>query len=267
MRRVSSFRRGLRHLWIGTLGTALAAGAAWAADPEARGLELARLAEKSNEGFAGERAGLTLTLINAHGEQTQRRMTIEILEVPGEGPRSRIAIDWPPDVRGTKLLTHSRKAAEDQQWLYLPVLKQVRRIAAGDRSGAFMGSEFVYEDFAGQAVEKFTYRYLDDVKTDGRDCWRLERAPKDKSSLYRRQVVFLDREYLAPLRIEYFDRRDTLLKVATFTGYRKLGRFWRFDQVRMENRQTRKSSILGAKERQVGLALAAGRFASTVLEE
>lgn len=235
--------------------------------PEQAGLEIARRAEKAGEGFGGERATFTLTLVNAHGESTTRRMTLEILEIPGDGPKSRVVIDWPPDVKGTKLLTFSKKVGEDEQWLYLPLLKQVRRIGAGDRSGAFMGSEFLYEDFAGQAVEKFTYRLVDEPAPGGRPCWRLERVPTDRASLYRRQLVTLDKEYLAPVRVEYFDRKNALLKVAVFGGYRRHGRFWRFDRVRMDNVQTRKASILTAQDRHVGLRLPPERFASTVLEQ
>ncbi len=245
----------------------LPAAAARGNDAAAKGLEIARSSEKANEGFGTERATMTLELINAHGDVTRRKMRLEILEGTTDGDRSLSVFDWPADVKGTKLLTFTHKKADDDQWLYLPAVKRVKRISSNNKSGSFMGSEFAYEDLAGQELEKFTYRYLDDQKVDGRDCWRIQRTPVHSGSGYKRQVTWTDKEYLGPVKIEFYDRKDELLKVSTFAGYKRQGKFWRWTKITMDNVQTKKKSILTWEARELGAKLDASRFDSAALEE
>ncbi len=75
-----------------------------------------------------------------------------------DGDKSLFVFDEPRDVQGTAFLIHAHREDADDQWLYLPALKRVKRISSANRSGSFMGSEFAYEDMTAQEVEKFTYR-------------------------------------------------------------------------------------------------------------
>lgn len=237
-----------------------------AGDPAARGLEVARRAHRAHEGFGGERAAVTLEIANAHGETTTRKLRIAVLEGKADGDRSLLTFEWPADVKGTKLLTFSHRSEQDDQWLYLPAIKRVRRIAAAARNGSFMGSEFSYEDFASQEVEKFTYRWLDETKEAGRDCDRVERVPVERSSGYSREVVWIDKEYLAPMRIDYHDRGGALLKVARFSGYRRYGADWRWNSIAVENVQTKKHSTMTWVGREIGVKLEPSRFDSAALD-
>jgi hypothetical protein len=256
----------------GPLGPALAVllathPAPAASDPAAAGLEVARKADAANQGFVGEKATMTLELINAHGEVTKRKLTTEVLEGTDDGDKSRSVFEWPADVKGTKLLTWTHKKGDDDRWLYLPAVKRIKRISSSNKSGSFMGSEFAYEDFSSQELEKYTYKLLDEPKQAGRDTWRMERIPVEKDSGYARQLVWMDKEYLGPLRIEYFDRKNELLKVAVFEAYKKFGKYWRFGTIRMDNVQTKKKSVLTWENRELGSKPPAENFDSARLED
>jgi hypothetical protein len=242
-------------------------GAVVAATPAEQGLAIARQADKANQGFVTERARLTMELVNAHGDVTTRRMVIETLEGKDDGDRSRAVFEWPADVKGTKMLTFTHKRGDDDQWLYLPAVKRTKRISSNNKSGSFMGSEFAYEDLASAEVEKYSYKLLGEQPVGGRACWQIERVPVDGNSGYGRQVVWMDKEYLNPLRIDYFDRKHELLKTAMFSGYRKHGQLWRFGKIEMNNVQTRKRSLLTWDERQLGAKLESAAFDSAALEE
>jgi hypothetical protein len=248
------------------LGAALP-GRVRAEDPVARGLTIAQAADKANEGFMGERATMAMVLVNAHGDVTRRKLNVVTQEGTTDGDRSKVVFEWPADVKGTKLLTWTHKAGGDDQWLYLPAIKRVRRISASNKTGSFVGSEFSYEDLAGTEVEKFRYKLIDEPKLDGRDTYRLERVPVDASSGYARQIVWLDKQYQNPLRIEYHDRAGTLLKVATLEGYKQFGRLWRAGSITMENVQTKKRSVLSWENRQLGIKLPASELDSARLED
>ena len=51
-------------------------------------------------------------------------------------------------MRGTGFLTYDYAdvSVDDDQWLYLPALRKVRRISASDRGDFFLGTDFTYED-------------------------------------------------------------------------------------------------------------------------
>jgi hypothetical protein len=245
----------------------LSASAARAEDPVAKGLRLAQEADRINSGYVGEKSTMTMELINAHGDVTKRRMIMEISEGTTDGDRSRSVFEWPADVKGTKMLTWTHKKGDDDQWLYLPAVKRTKRISSNNKSGSFMGSEFAYEDLGSVEVEKFTFKYLDEPTLAGRACYRVERYPVDKNSGYKRQVVWMDKEYSNPLKIEYFDRKDELLKVAHFEAYKKFGKHWRIGRIRVENVQTKKKSIISWENRQVGIKLPPELFDSARMED
>jgi hypothetical protein len=243
------------------------AATAVAETPEEKGLRLTQEADRKNEGYVSERAAMTMDLVNAHGDSTTRKLAIETLEGKADGDKSLASFEWPADVKGAKMLTWTHKQGDDDQWLYLPAVKRVKRISSSNKSGSFMGSEFAYEDLGSSEVEKFTYRFLGDVKEVGRDCYQIERTALDKNSGYKRQVVWMDVAYAQPLRIDYYDRKNELLKTATFSGYQQHGKFWRVGKIEVQNVQTKKRSILTWTSRKLGQAIDAAAFDSAALEE
>jgi hypothetical protein len=57
----------------------------------------------------------------------------------------------PGDVRNTKLLIfyNNDDNAEEQGWMYVPLLRRVRRVATTMRTDSFLGSDIMIEDFLG----------------------------------------------------------------------------------------------------------------------
>ncbi|MEJ2454232.1 MAG: outer membrane lipoprotein-sorting protein [Candidatus Thiodiazotropha sp.] len=213
--------------------------------PEQRGLEIAREIEHRDTGFHDFEASMTMLLRNRHGEESLRNMRNKTLEMENDGDKTLVIFDEPLDVKGTALLSFSHKAGDDDQWLYLPALKRVKRIASRNKSGPFMGSEFAYEDIASQEVEKYTYTYIGEEQFEGKPAFLIERYPVDPNSGYTRQQVWVDQERFIPLKIVYYDRKNALLKTLVFRGYRQyLDKYWRADQMYMENHQTGKSTLL-----------------------
>jgi outer membrane lipoprotein-sorting protein len=235
----------------------LAAVPASAGEAEARGLAIAEEADRRDTGFDNFTADMTMLLRNAQGEESLRIMRTKVLEVPADGDKTLIVFDQPRDVAGTGLLTFTHKVGDDDQWLYLPALKRVKRISSRNKSGPFMGSEFAYEDLASQEVEKYRYRFVEEARVDGQAMFVIERYPVDENSGYTRQLVWMDQAEYRPMKIEFYDRKDALLKTLTFAGYQQyLDRFWRAAEMYMVNHQTGKSTLLtwGNFKFQVGLA-------------
>ncbi|MBW9268396.1 MAG: outer membrane lipoprotein-sorting protein [Candidatus Thiodiazotropha sp. (ex. Lucinisca nassula)] len=216
---------------------------------EERGLEIAKEVDTRDTGFHDFKASMTMLLKNRHGEESLRDMRNQTLEVENDGDKTLVVFDEPRDVKGTALLSFSHKVGDDDQWLYLPALKRVKRIASRNKSGPFMGSEFAYEDISSQEVEKYTYKFIEESEYDGIVSYLLERYPVDPNSGYTRQQMWVDKERYIPIKIDYYDRKNVLLKTLVFHGYQQyLDQYWRADEMFMENHQTGKSTLLTWKQ-------------------
>ena len=239
------------------------------ASPEEIGLALASDAREAKLGFGNFTARQTMVLRNKQGRESRRELRVKVLEVEGDGDKSMFVFDQPRDVEGTALLIYAHKEAADEQWLYLPALKRVKRISSASRSGSFMGSEFAYEDMSAQEVEKFTYRYLRDEHCGvGEElvCAVIERFPVDERSGYLRQVVWQDRNARRLWKVEYYDRKNAHLKTLTVRDYRLyLDKYWHAGEMNMVNHLTGKSTVLSWADYQFGSDLDAGDFTQTGL--
>ena len=213
--------------------------------PEEKGLAIAIEADTRDTGWTDQSAEMKMILKNKNGDSTTRTMSIKTLEVDGDGDKSLLIFDDPPDVKGTAFLSHTHSLTPDDQWLYLPALKRVKRIASANKSGPFVGSEFAYEDLSSQEVEKYSYKWLRDETLDGRDTFVIERYPAYEHSGYTRQVLWLDKEMYQPLKLEFYDRKNAMLKTLVFSDYQQyLGQYWRSSMMDMTNHQTGKSTVL-----------------------
>ena len=238
------------------------------ATPEEIGLKIATEAKARDKGFGNFTANQVMVLRNKQGQESRRRVRIKVLEVSDDGDKSLTVFDEPRDVRGTALLTHAHKREADDQWLYLPALKRVKRISSSNRSGSFMGSEFAYEDLTPPEVEKFTYRYLRDEPCGDLTCTVYERFPVDKkASGYSRQVVWCDKDDLRIWKVDYYDRKDAHLKTLTIENYKQyLDRYWRAGEMSMVNHLTGKSTVLSWSNYQFRTKLKDRDFSKTGLK-
>ena len=221
------------------------------------GIEVAQEADRLDTGFGDQTAELMMVLRNRNGDESSRRMRNLTLEVDGDGDKSLVIFDEPNDVKGTAFLNYTHREGSDDQWLYLPALRRVKRIASNNKSGPFMGSEFAYEDISSQEVEKYTYEFLRTEDLEGTSMYVIQRVPVDERSGYTRQIVWYDQAEYRLQKIDFYDRKDELLKTLTYLDYRRyLEQFWRAERMEMVNHQTGKSTTLAwtGYEFQTGLS-------------
>jgi outer membrane lipoprotein-sorting protein len=214
-------------------------------DAAARGLEIAQEADRRDDGFGDSVTTLTMTLKNRHGQTSERVLRTQTLEVEGDGDKSINIFDEPRDVSGTAFLSFTHSGEADDQWLYLPSLKRVKRISSANKSGPFMGSEFAYEDISSQEVAKYTYSFIEESELDGEPVYVIERVPTYAKSGYTRQVIWYDQEHYRQVKAEFYDRKSSLLKTLVYADYQQyLGKYWRAQRMEMTNHQTGKSTTL-----------------------
>ncbi len=228
---------------------------------EKKGAEIGLKVDRAWGGYKSEENEIELELISGDGTKVVRKLKGRGREVDKD-EQSNMTFVWPADLKGTKLLTWNHRGKSDDQWLYFPSVQRVKRISgARSRSGSFMGSEMAFEDLTNVWwVEKYKYNFVRDQKVGSRDTWVVERVPKDKDSGYSKQTMWVDKEYLSALRIDYYDRKGKLLKTADFKSWKKYGNKWRADRVEMVNRQTGKKTNVVWKARKMGVSLTDDEF-------
>lgn len=221
-----------------------------------KGLEIAKKMDKANSGFIGDTSTMELILIDSSGVEIVR----EMLGISGEFDgvdKSLMEFKKPLDVKGTKLLTWSWKNSDqdDDQWLYLPSLKRVKKINSRSKGSSFMGSEFSFEDIGGQTIEKYNFKFIKDSKLNGQNVWVIERVAKAKSS-YSKVILYVSKKYIAPIQSEYFNKRNEHIKTSVMEGFKSytIGKkkMWRANKIVMTNLNNKKKSIFNWKGRVIG---------------
>jgi len=238
--------------------------------PEEKGRAIAEEVDRRDLGWRDSRTAMTMILSNKQGDRSERSLRLTSLETtdPALGDKSLTIFDSPRDVEGTAFLSHTNILEQDDQWLFLPALKRVKRISSANKSGPFVGSEFAYEDLLSQEVDKYDYKYLEDQPcADGLNCFVVERYPRYENSGYTRTVVWIDQDEYRPIKVEYYDRRDALLKTLTLSSYEQyLGQYWRSHRQEMINHQTGKATVLEFEPYEFQIGLDDGDFVSSKLK-
>ena len=239
-----------------------------AANNDEKGFEIAARSDRSDRGFGDSRVQLEMILRNAAGDETRRNLDIETFEIQDEsvGDLGLTSFNSPRDIEGTALLSHAKILEPDDQWLYLPALKRVKRISSTNKSGPFVGSEFAFEDITGQELNKYDYTWLAEEACGDLNCDVVERRPRYENSGYTKQIVWIDQTDFQVRKAEYYDRKDELLKTQTFEDYQLYdGKFWRAQTFRMVNHQTGKSTDLIFSNYEFGVGLRERDFVKGVL--
>ena len=232
-------------------GAALMATDTRAETPEEKGLAIAIEADKRDLGFGDFKVEGEMVLRDKGGKESRRKfenLTLE-REAASVGDMGVIVFSKPRDIRGTGLLTHANiEPNDDDQWLYLPAVKRVKRISSSNRTGKFVSSEFSYEDLGSQEVGDYTYKWLRDEpcpNDTSLTCFVTESYPKNPKSGYSKRVAWTDTGEYRLMHIEFYNRRGDLEKTLTFNGYQQyLGKYWRAAEMKMINKQTGKETDL-----------------------
>ncbi len=221
----------------------------WAEDLslQEKGFNIAARSDRSDRGFGDSVVELKMVLRNANGLESIRLLSLKTLEIESEelGDKSLIIFDSPSDIKGTALLSYAKILDPDDQWLFLPALKRVKRISSVNKSGPFVGSEFAFEDFTSLELNKYQYKYVGEETCDEFICDVIERVPRYRHSGYTRQVAFIDKSVYQMRKLEFYDRGNAHLKSLKFKEYRQYDNgVWRAHLLYMVNHLKGKSTDL-----------------------
>ncbi|BCD99765.1 outer membrane lipoprotein-sorting protein [Marinagarivorans cellulosilyticus] len=218
---------------------------ALAEDNAQKGLTIAAEVQTRDSGWGDSHATMEMTLTNKQGRSSQRKLEMQTLEVENDGDKTLTIFHEPRDVKGTAFLSFSHALEADQQWLYLPALKRVKRISSANKSGPFLGSEFAFEDLSSLEIEKYSYEYLRDDTLGEYPVFVVKYVPQYEHSGYQYLEVWIDQKEYIIRKTEYYDRKGSHLKTLEFNQYKQyLDKYWRAMEYVVQNHQTGKRTQL-----------------------
>ena len=232
------------------------------------GRQIMEVVDEANDP-ATTHALIRMELIDADGEIKERIIEEWSAEDESGLGRSVIVFHRPASVQNTRFLVIENGDRDDDQWIFLPALKRVRRIAASEGGDSFMGTEFSYDDLKSRDIDDYDHRYLRDERAAGYDCRVVESVPKaGTGSQYGRILhwVTADEEIAADVRMELYDEEGTLIKLFQVQELEKIDGYWIPVAVRMENVKSGRATRLVQERVELDKPVNPRRFTTRYLE-
>jgi hypothetical protein len=161
-------------------------------------------------------------VINARNGGTTERIIDQYSKDGADGyARTVIVFQSPSTVRGTRFLTMDKAAGKSDQWIFLPALGKVRRIASSESGGSFMGTDFSYDDMSlmDRDVDEDTHSVLREENLDGAACYVIQSLPKDGDYQYAKTLSWVDKSNYRTYKTELYNRRGAVEKLMEMSGW------------------------------------------------
>lgn len=228
------------------------------ANAQAQNLSAEEIMRKVDERYDGDTsvADSTMVLIDRRDRQRVRQLRIYSKDY-GEDTRSLSFFESPADISGTSYLNYDwdDEARDDDSWLYLPALQQVKRIASSDKSDSFMGSDFTYSDINGLEFSWYDYSFINESEmVDGHDTWVIEVVPKpefkdraEDSTGNLKSHVWIRKDAFLMVKSRIWVKRGNRLKYFTASEIEQIDGIWtakRLQMVTTRNDRREHASIL-----------------------
>ena len=220
-------------------------------------------------------SSMKMILIDKRGKQ-RVRSTISYGRDQGEDTQSIIFFKSPADVEGTGFLTYDYddESKDDDQWLYLPALKKTKRIAASDKSGSFMGSDFNYSDMTKRNLSEYDFTFKKEMEVNGDKVWVIESMPRSQKTIdetgYQKSLSFVRQDNYVVIRGISWEKDGGKLKYFDIQKLEKIDGIWTPLEMSMttkQGKQTLHKTILQFEDVKYNQAMDESMFTTRRLEK
>jgi outer membrane lipoprotein-sorting protein len=161
-------------------------------------------------------AEVSMTLIDKKGKERKRVFSMLRLDIADGGNQNYYTyFKKPSDVSRLTFMVHKSPDGNDKRWIYVPAVDLVKPISADDKNSSFVGSDFTYEDVSGRHWSEDSHTLKDDGEIDGKPVHTIESTPKETYKGFSRKISFIDKETLLPLKEEYYNKKDKMIRIFT----------------------------------------------------
>jgi outer membrane lipoprotein-sorting protein len=153
-------------------------------------------------------------VITAKNGSTTERLIDQYSKDGPSGSRTVVVFQSPANVKNTRFLTMEKAGGADDQWIFLPSLGKVRRIAAGEGSGSFVGTDLSYDDIssADRDASLDVHSLLREEALNGKACYVIQSTPRDASYQYSKMVQWIGKDDKVMYKVELYDKKGAHVK-------------------------------------------------------
>lgn len=167
---------------------------------------------------------MTLKIIDKNGNTRTRKLK-NITKKFGTTVKTKIRFISPADVSGTTMLIHDYDNKDDDMWIYMPSLRNTRRIVSSDKGKNFMGSEFSNADMSKPNLNDHNYKLLGTEILNGKSCWKVESVfitrANERNHGYKKRISYIEQGTYLTHKTDYYGSDGKLFKSMTLSDYRK----------------------------------------------
>jgi outer membrane lipoprotein-sorting protein len=166
----------------------------------------------------------TLTITDKNGA-TRIRKVSNITKKFGTTTKSKIRFLSPAEVAGTTILIYDHDSKDDDMWIYMPSLRNTRRIISSEKGKSFMGSEFSNADMSKPNPDDYNYKLLGTETIKGKAYWKIESSfiskTNEKNNGFSKKVSIIDKENFLNYKTEYYGSDGKHFKTMVMEDFRK----------------------------------------------
>jgi hypothetical protein len=208
----------------------------------------------------------SMVLIDKRGKERRREMITHRKDF-GELSKTLIRFTKPADIEGTGFLSWENEDRDDDQFIFLPELRRVRRVASRKKDGQFVNSDYTYEDMERRKVEKDDHCLLGEEDVNGWRCYVLESVPKKGSgSQYSKLKMYVIKDLYLAAKVEYYGKKLKLTKIFTAREIEKIDGIWTMLESEMVNLKREHRTILASHEVRYNRGISDDVFTKRYLE-
>ena len=217
-----------------------------------------------------EEETLAVKIVDRRGAVKERRLVRYTVTAPDGYSKILVRFTAPRDIANTGLLIWEARDGDDDQWLYLPGIKKVKRIAASGKKNRFLGTDFAFEDLRPESLSAHRYESVGSEMLDGQDCWVIDAVPatprQAADSGYSRRRLWVRKDITQIVKREFYDTKGRLEKVQIDRRLVNVsGGRWRADEIEMHDVQTNGRTVLTLEKRRLDAGLPETMFTETEL--
>ncbi|MCD6181729.1 MAG: outer membrane lipoprotein-sorting protein [Candidatus Cloacimonetes bacterium] len=214
-----------------------------------------------------QEADLTMSLINSRGDERVREIK-QFLKEFGDMEKKIMFFVSPADVRNTSFMnwSYDKAGKDDDQWIYLPALKKVKRISSDSKSDYFMGSDFTYDDLGDRHPSSDTHKLLREEEIDGEMCFVVESIPKEEEYMYSKTITWIIKDKWIGKKKEFYDEDENLLKILTVKEVVKIKDYFVITISEMHNVQKNHTTKMELKNVKIDNGIADNKFTERMMK-
>ena len=233
--------------------------------------------ERCNYKYPGEdqQSTLAITLREKDGSERKNvyhRLWKDYKGVDGVVDKMVLYTEFPPDAEGAAFMRWAYTAASDKnadQWIYLPVLKKIRRVAIRDPGDSFLGSDLTYADISRRDINADTHKLTQILQRGDKEYFAVESTPvNQKGWLYSKTISWFEKgkdwNGCVKRQVDYYDKKGLPLK-QQLIKWQQVGGAWVWSEVLVKNLQTGHSSLFRITDVKINVGLQDDAFTERAL--